>query len=217
MPSYSQWPSFKGVPGIIRRPLEAVLKYCDNNFPIGPLVSEGPGGRMISSRESEYSTSASSHPFKVLRQNAGTEASPNWEWKVVLGSSLYDSLQPNDKQAITGLDTWFTAIGNDAIWLGVVFNSSGVITSATIDSWGTGDSFDLTAAAWAGSNGYCEDDGGGPAVHQTSRKLIAYSVAGSGGQPILTQSIFHDQVLRSVCIDGRPARYMFAHEGGYPL
>jgi len=29
--------------------------------------------------------------------------------------------------------------------------------------------------------------------------------------------MLHDQMLRNVCIDGRPARYPFDHEGGYPL
>lgn len=158
-----------------------------------------------------------SHPFKVLQRNNGTEEDPNWQWKVVLESSLYKSLRPNDKQTISGLDTWFDAIANDAIWLGIVFNSSGNVISASIDSWGQSDDFDLTQSAWSGENGYCEDDGEDPPAHQASRKLIAYSVAGEDGEPVLTQVMFRDQVLRDCNIDGRPARYPFDHEGGYPL
>jgi hypothetical protein len=163
------------------------------------------------------SVAATSHPFQVLtRQKEGG----GYEAKVVLESSLYKSLRPNDKETITGLDTWFELIGNDAIWLGIVFDSDGSVTSASIDSWGQSDSFDLTQSAWSGEDGYCEDDEAEDiedAKHQTSRKLIAYSVAGDEGEPILTQAMFHDQVLRDCNIDGRPARYPFDHAGGYPV
>lgn len=163
------------------------------------------------------------HPFRLV-----TRPKPGSETTVVQGgivyeSSLYLSLRPNDKQAITGLlnadrtSGWFDLIGTDAIWLGIVFNSSGAVTSATIDSWGQSDDFEVDEDAWSGNDSYCEDDGDDPPVHQTSRKLIAYTVAGGGGLPVVTQVMFHDQVLRNVCIDGRPARYPFDHEGGYPL
>jgi len=162
------------------------------------------------------------HPFKVfLRSKPGAPGVT--QAGVYYFSSLYKSLRPNDKQAITGLlsedraSGWFDLIGNDAIWLGIVFDSSGNVISASIDSWGQSDDFDITQSAWSGNNGYCEDDGNNPPVHQTSRKLIAYTIADDDGNPVLHQVMFRDQVLRNVCIDGRPARYPFDHEGGYPL
>lgn len=154
----------------------------------------------------------SEHPFQVLMENdSGRNA------KVVLASSLYKSLQPNDKQAITGLNTWFSLTNADAIWLGIVFASDGSCVSASIDSWGQGDSFQINKAAWSGNNGFCEDNGSDPRYHQTSRKLIAYTTADGDGNPVLHQVMFHDQVLRLCNINGRAAQYPFDHEGGYPL
>lgn len=170
-------------------------------------VGGGPGG----------AAAAADHPFKVLVRNNGTAETPDWEAKVTLESWLYKSLRPNDKQTVTLVDTWFPLLGNDAIWLGIVFDSLGAITYVGIDSWGQNKVFEIDELAWSGNDGYCEDDGGTPPVHQTSRKLIAYSVADDDGNPVLTQVMFRDQVLRDVNIDGRPARYPFDHEGGYPV
>lgn len=191
----------------------------------GPGIFQSTrGGKAVLEVKPTRRSSAkkSDHPFLVL-----TRAKPNvpaiTQAGVIYESSLFKSLRPNDKKSITGLldedreNGWFDMIGNDAIWLGVTFDSSGVPDWAGIDSWGQSDTFEIDEDAWSENNGYCEDDGGDPAKHQTSRKLIAYSVAGESGKPILTQVMFHDQVLRNVCIDGRPARYPFAHEGGYPL
>lgn len=189
---------------------------------VGYVLKRSGSGTTLAIKPSTAS-GESSHPFQVILKNVGTAESPSWKGGVVYESSLYQSLKPNDKKAITGLLSedkttgWFDVIGNDCIWLGIVFNTSGVITSANIDSWGQSDSFQIDKAAWSGDNGYCEDDGGTPKKHQTSRKIIAYTIAGSGGQPILTQSMFKDQVLRNVCIDSRPAIYPFDHEGGYPI
>jgi hypothetical protein len=170
---------------------------------------------------------ASYHPFKVLVKNTGTDTSPNWVAGVYYKSSLFKSLRPNDKMTITGLlneaqtSGWFALNSNDAIWLGITFDNNGTPNWAGIDSWGQGDSFEIDEEAWSGDDSYCEDNGEttGPNAykHQTSRKLIAYTVAGDDGNPVLHQVMFHDQLLRNVCIDGRPARYPFDHEGGYPL
>jgi hypothetical protein len=183
---------------------------------VGGTWARDPGGTTLYSAPGQGGGGSATHPFKVLMRPKG-ESEGEYEAKVVLESTLYKSLRPNDKQAITGLDTWFPLIGNDAIWLGVIFDENGEITFAQIDSWGSGDAFAVTQDAWSGENGYCEDDGGDPPAHQASRKLIAYSIAGDSGEPVLTQVMFHDQVLRDVNIDGRPARYPFDHEGGYPL
>ena len=153
------------------------------------------------------------HPFRVSFRNTGTEGSPVWEYKVYLGSSLFKSLRPNDKQTLVGLDDWFALSGSGKIWLGITFTTAGVVDTSGIDSGGISDAgFDLTKSAWSGDNGYCEDDGETVPTHQTSRKLIAYVNNG-----VVNQVMFHNQVLRNVCIDGRPARYPFDHEGGYPL
>ncbi len=199
----------------IKKSLRAL--WSGENLSTGGGISKKGFGSGVTIYGTQGRGGETSHPFQVLQRNKGTAGTPNWQWKVALESSLYKSLRPNDKKAITGLDTWFAAIANDAIWLGITFDGSGNVTWAGIDSWGQSDDFDITKNAWSGENGYCEDDGADPPKHQTSRKLIAYSVAGDSGEPVLTQVMFHDQLLRNVCIDGKPARYPFNHEGGYPL
>ncbi len=163
------------------------------------------------------------HPFRLVTR---TTDGGTTEGGVIFESSLFKSLRPNDKQAITGLlnedrsTGWFNLTTDDAIWLGIVFDGSGNVTSATIDSKGGGETFDLTAEAWSGDDGYCEDDGNeDEPKHQTSRKLIAYTTASAGtpSTPVVHQVMRCDQILRNVCIDGKPARYPFDHEGGYPL
>lgn len=198
----------------------SIVDACQSNrivSVVGGSLVRSSGGTTIFVRRSAGEPGDASHPFKfIVRPKSG---SPGFfEGKVVLKSSLYLSLRPNDKQAITGLDDWFDVIGNDAIWLGVIFDGFGSVVSAQIDSWGQGDDFNISESAWSGNNGYCEDDGDTEnPVHQTSRKLIAYTIADDDGVPIPTQAMFRDQVLRNMNIDGRPARYMFDHEGGYPF
>lgn len=203
------------------RAVNAALRRLRLTSGPGIRITESANSTAISADSKSPPATQTGHPFQVLQRNKGTAGTPNWQWKVALESSLYKSLRPNDKQTITGLDEWFDAIGNDAIWLGITFDGSGNVTWAGIDSWGQSDDFDITQPAWSGENGYCEDDGSSGEElippHQTSRKLIAYTVAGGSGEPVLTQVMFHDQVLRDCLIDGRAARYPFDHEGGYPL
>lgn len=184
---------------------------------VGYTVNRNVGGTVLNIKPGKGGTSSSSHPFKVSIRLKG-ESETEWEAMVELNSSLYKSLRPNDKVAITGLDDWFDLISNDAIWLGVTFDDSGEVDWVGIDSWGQTASFNIDENAWSGNDGYCEDDGESEdPKHQTSRKLIAYTVAGDEGQPVLTQVMFHDQLLRDCNIDGRPARYPFDHSGGYPI
>lgn len=166
--------------------------------------------------EVRKAVSAASHPFKVLTRSKPGNANIV-QAKVILGSSLYLSKRPNHKYPITGLDEWFDLIATDAIWLGIVFDGNGVPTFAGIDSWGKGDSFQINKDAWSGENGYCEDDGGSPAKFQTARKLIAITVAGDDGKPVLEQKMFHDQVLEDFTENARYARLPVTYEGGYQL
>lgn len=162
------------------------------------------------------------HPFQVF-QRPKPDVEGVFQYGVRYESSLYKSLKPNDKQAITGLldedmgTGWFDLSPGGYIWLGIIFDEFGEIEDALIDNSET-EAFDITQHAWSGENGYCEDDEDEEnPVHQTSRKLIAYTISGESGAPVLYQVMFRDQVLRNVNIDGRPARYPFDHEGGYPL
>lgn len=188
----------------------------------GTTVSDAVGGRAINATPgSGGSSSAASHPFQVLERNSGTTESPVWEYGVIFESSLYKSKRPNDKQAITGLLSedqstgWFTLSPGGYIWLGVTFDGTGEVTAAVIDNSDENE-YDLTAEAWSGNNGYCESDGGSPPVHQTTRKLIAYTVSGESA-PILTQTMTSNQVLLDGNENSRHWRYLEDWDGGYPL
>lgn len=177
-----------------------------------PAVSGGPVPRP--------GANPALHPFRVLvRPKSGG----GWEAGVVYQSSLYLSLRPDHNTAITGLLSedlttgWFDVEMPDAVWLGIVFDSGGTITTAEIASWGEEGEFDVEAEAWSGTNAYVEDDGGDPPIFQTARKLIARIIEGSDGTPIVKQSMFTHQLLRDVSIDGQAAKYPFSHEGGYVL
>jgi hypothetical protein len=155
------------------------------------------------------------HPFQVVQINNDG----NYSYFVNLESNLFSSLSPTSKVAITGLNSPFTLTSGGYIWLGITFNRSGGVTGAFIDNSDT-DTFNLSAAPWSDNNAYVEDDGEPEpegARHQSSRKLIAYIIAGANGEPVVKQVMRNDQVLRSVCINGKPAQYPFAHEGGYPF
>ncbi|MFZ4597824.1 MAG: hypothetical protein ACOYNN_04190 [Terrimicrobiaceae bacterium] len=183
----------------------------------GGTFARTAGGTTLWSRGRPGGDASSAHPFQVISRTVDGDL----EYGVIYTSSLFKSLQPNDKQAITGLLSedqttgWFSLTSGGYIWLGITFDSTGAITTAAIDNSDT-ETFDLTQPAWSGNDGYCEDDGETEPTHQTSRKLIAYIVAGDPS-PVLHQVMFHDQLLRNTCVDGRPARYPFDHEGGYPL
>lgn len=171
---------------------------------------------------------ATSFPFLILSQSAPGATSGAMQWGVIYDSGLFKSFRPNDKQAITGLLSsstpdptdagWIDMIASDAIWLTVVFDGDGIITSATINSWGNGDEFDVEAAAWSGSNGYIEDDGAEEEPKfQTCRKLIGYSYPDEDGNPVIVQGLRQHQVLIDICEGGKSAKYPIDHGGGYAL
>jgi hypothetical protein len=144
----------------------------------------------------------------------------------VFAGRLYRELQPDLVVSITGLTTdtaapaWRDLIPTDCIWLTVVFDTSGAVTSATINSYGESDDFDYTAAAWAGEDGYCEDDADPDYPrHQTSRIPLAYFFPDGDGAPVLSdvegnptkrQNVTTDLRLMPVVIDSRPAIYPFS-------
>lgn len=179
---------------------------------------------VLTARRSRGRSRRATHPFQV-RVRQKPDAPGVYQWGVVYDSSLFLSRRPNHKQAITGLlsedltSGWSDMIASDAIWLGIVWNRDGDITFCGIDSWGDGKEFDLEAEAWSGSNAYIEDDGDETdPVHQTSRIIIAYSVTGETGAPVLDQVLTSNLVLEVVIVDGRPAYYPATIGGaGYKL
>lgn len=190
--------------------LTLILDYVDDNFPISGIdifVSKGPGGRAINLVSRPGSASfAQNYPFKlsVRQPSPGT-----YEGMISLDSWLLKSLKPNDKIVITGLGVWFPLIANDVIWLGVLFDRDGEVTSASIDSYGQGDTFVVSANAWADNHAYVEDDGEDRPKHQASRMLVAYTQPGDAGQPVISQCCFNHLLLRAICVDNRPAQFPF--------
>ncbi len=156
----------------------------------------------------------STHPFQLLqsRNDNGT-----YSYAVVLESHLFDNLKPNSKISITGLNSPFPLSSGGYVWLGITFDRNSNVTGAFIDNSDL-NQFDLSANPWSNNNAYVEDDQDSEEPrHQTSRKLIAYIIADPNGNPIVKQVMNSDQVLRNICINGKPARYPFDHEGGYPF
>lgn len=194
---------------------------------VGYRLNRSGAGTTLTIKPGAGGSSDAVHPFKIYIKNLGTEETPIWKAGVEYNSSLFKSLKPNDRQTITGLLSedystgWFSLMANDAIWLGITFDVDANITWAGIDSWGQSDAFDIDVAAWVSTGGkksYVADDGSTTApFHQTSRMLLGYTIAGSEGEPVLTQSVNSHLVLRNCLIDGRVCRYPFAHYGGYPF
>lgn len=72
------------------------------------------------------------HPFRVELRNDGEET-PTYEAKVYLNSNLYAGLGNWDTIAITGLDSWFTVVEGDFIYLTGSYVDN-VIDSVDVDS-----------------------------------------------------------------------------------
>lgn len=170
--------------------------------------------------------SPTSHPFKVVTRT--NPENPNqWQARVIANSFLFLSLRPNDwygqeggsASAIDNIDEWFNLNANDAIWLGVVFDTTYPFApnDVGINSWGRGDSFNITEEPWSGNQGVIEDDDEDVPVHQTTRKLIAYTIAGEDGQPVLHQLVRSHLLIRDAAIDGRTYQGIIEYAGGYPL
>lgn len=180
-----------------------------------------PNGRFFKAKAGG-TRAATIHPFKVItRRNANGTYSA-----AVYRGGLFKSLKPNDLATITGLTlitdtepTWFALSPTDLIWLTMIFNYTLVdpLTSVTLNSYGRGDSFTSTVAAWSGNNGYCEDNGDtNDPIHQTSRIPIAFFFPDGTGAPQLSasngakaglQSVITDLILYDRVIDGRYCRY----------
>jgi len=211
-----------GVLSEVRSKLAGLYQYIFSYRPTFILDGEGRRWDLLAKPAGKGEVAGAGSPFKVLTRPKPDSTTGAVQAGVIYWSGLYKSLRPDDNMTITGLLSedgttgWFDLDPTDAIWLKVTFNTSGVPTAANIESWGTSKEFEIDLYAWV-ENSYCEDDGEATPTHKYSRKLIAYSVPDDNGKPKLTQVMSHDQILRNVCIDGRPARYPFDHEGGYPL
>jgi hypothetical protein len=223
----------RGIPRPLREWLNELLRYVRASTPLpgpGTDIFRGTNGSLIVANvppPAVGGTADTAHPFQILTRTGGTPESPIYYAGVRYESRLYGSLRPDDLISITGLlgenptpsdPGWFQLDPGDYVWLEIRFNSSGAVVSAHIrNSTATTSAFDLAANAWD-EDAFVEDDGDETApTHEYSKKLIGYSVAGDAGELVVTQSMFRDQLIRAVCVDGRPARYPFDHEGGYPL
>jgi|GEM_PF-2665765 len=206
--------------------LDAELRAREIQPGVGYSYTASSGGFSLSIRGGgSVASEATSYPFQILTQSKPGTTSGEMQWGVIYDSRLFKSFKPDDKQTITGLLSennpapddagWIDMIASDAIWLTVVFDGDGIITSATVNSWGNDEEFDVEAAAWSGENGYIEDDGGDPAKFQTCRKLIGYSYPDQDGNPVIVQGLRQHQVLIDICEGGKSAKYPIDHGGGY--
>lgn len=175
------------------------------------------------------SSANGTHPFRIITQGKPDSTTGELQWGIAYDSKLFTSFQPQASYAITGLltlasptatDTGWSDLymsADDAIWLEMSFDTYGGITSAEIKSWGAGDDFDITAAAWS-ENAFVEDDGATPPVFKTYRMLIGYSEI-VDGQPVITQLTNRHQILipRAIVGDGlgRIAMTTMDYQGGY--
>jgi hypothetical protein len=170
------------------------------------------------------------YPFQAVLKNTGTAESPAWKVHVLHGK-LYHSLRPNHfHDSIVKLcppnpsesqiaSNQIDVNSSDAIYLEIEFQTASPfgIEKAEIKTLGSGGSFSPSANAWT-TDSFVEDDGATaptPKRLKYVRKIIAYTIAGDGGEPVLYQSVRSDQLIKDACINGRPARYPVAHEGGY--
>ena len=161
---------------------------------------------------------AAASPFQILTQTNGS----NLQWGVSSNSGLFNSLSPQSKVAITGLlpasptssdTTWknVSKTQDDRIWLEVTLGSLLTFSSASINTCGSGGSFDITANAWS-ANSYAETT----ATGQTVRALIGWSKVQTGSNPpVVTQCIFSNLLLTNTLIDGIGSRFPFPWDGGY--
>jgi hypothetical protein len=168
----------------------------------------GLPGRRISYRPTR--------PFQILWQII-----PNtkvYEFGVVNAQSrLFNNLVPSSYFTISGLlnanrtEGWQTMPTQSKVYLEISFTTGGLITTCEVKF---DNLFDVTQSPWqAGS--IVEKDS---LDRQTkARKLIGYTEPQSEGsdKPQLFQTIFTQQALFDVCINGFSARYPFPHEGGY--
>jgi hypothetical protein len=210
--------------------LDAELRAREIQPGVGYSYTASRGGFSLSIKGGGGSVSSASFPFQILTQSKPGTTTGQMQWGVIYESALFKSFKPDDKQTITGLLSennpdpydagWLDMIAEDAIWLTVVFSSGDpqTITSATVNSWGNDDDFDVTAGPWSGNDGYLEDDGAEEdAKFQTFRKLIGYSYADDDGNPVIVQGLRQNQVIIDICEGGKSAKYPIDHGGGYAL
>lgn len=144
-------------------------------------------------------------PFQVTirRIDAGT-----YQAKINYNSDLLLSLKPSDNLPISGLDTWFPLIANDVIWIYIVVSNQTAV-SAKIQSYGQGDGgFNPTLAAWDDDGGYVQDDGGSPPNQIAANVMLGWSTPDASGAPRFVQVASTHFVVKSMCIDGRPAQFV---------
>jgi hypothetical protein len=210
----------RGVPKSVRLWLNRLRDFCISNRPLaGPTcnVYRARNGSLIDPITMPGGSDAPDtppHPFQVLTR---TDSEGNVFAGVVYFSKLFKSLAPDDAQTITGLllenplptdPGWFAIEDGDLIWLEVTLTTGQVISTATIEHGGDTDL--LTADAWD-AEAYVEENDDEPPLQIKARKIIA-RVVDDGGSLKIEQEMDRHQLLRNVCINGKPARYPFPHE-----
>ncbi len=169
-------------------------------------AAAGGGYSLAATGKSSLGGGSGAFPWQVsIRSNPDDPSL--FQASVEIESDLLKSLKANDSQNVTGLGTWFDFIASDVIWLEISI-SSYTSSSASIDSYGQGDSaFDPTAEAWT-TGGYVESsDNSNPTASQiVLRVLLAHSYPDPDtGAPTLVQDAF-DHLLLSFYPTGVLAR-----------
>lgn len=190
---------------------------------VGYRLRRNGGGTVLDIQPGKGGGS-SSHPFKVFigakPVSEGQEPGENgWQCHVTQGA-LFLSLKPDDVMAIDNLTlddaeapTYLTLLANDCIYLETTYTDDWSCTPETseIKTWGESGTFDPTLEAWQ-ENAYVEK---ADKAQTKSRVILAYTVAGDSGEPVLTQTTKTDLMLKGQIIAGNFALFPVERSGAY--
>jgi len=163
---------------------------------IGINISDGPGGKAISSISavSGNSNSGIAHPFKTYIRpdpdNAG-----QFQAMVESGSNVYNGLGNWGNTSVTGLGAWFNAVENDYIYL------AGTVSSGTVTGIYLGFGQTLPGRIVLG---------GDPPEQTGFSYLIARIRKDANGDMYVEQNCFTHLTLLDVCLAGVSCKYPFA-------
>lgn len=163
---------------------------------VGYTVSRfGNGSGTTLEISSGNRSSSTSHPFRVFYKSEGVVR--------VTSGSLLKSFKPDDRQAITGLESDLAVDETDCVWLELTILNAN-LTAAEIKTNGSGGNFDPTLSAWE-AGAFVEDDGATYYSQTIARILIAYINPTAG----LVQCLRSDLIVNNACITNG-TKQMFA-------